>query len=485
MKTIRSLTMLIVCCSGAVSFSEPLPPADYPLSCKDTARPLVFQGWDELANARVDEARDTLKRAIVADPNCVMARASLGAITPGSEGRKLFDSALEDLAGLREVERLDLKALEASRKGDSRNAFALAEKTVELAPNVVIANLNLAHYAIALQKWDEAEAAANKATELSPMTGAGWNLLGYAQLRAHRTAEAIKAFRKYVQVAPNEPNAHDSLGDALLADNQLDAAATEYQRAIDGSAGKFWSAWSGLATVKALEGEWMGVRAALAGQKAAAIQPVDKMKADLMTAWSWAAQGRLSDALKVIDAAQKEAATARVEAAAAQSNVVRGQLNLVSGKYEDAIKAFSAADSARLSELSLGQQRNLRGVTLSGLSAAQARAGKLPDAARTLARLDEFAKASLSGTFATDTTSYARGVLALMQNDARGAIEALQKCSEPFDLCHFTLADAQEEAGETAAAARTRESLVKSNHRDAEYWFVWARIEAKLRESSM
>ena len=485
MKTIRSLTMLIVCCSGAVSFSQPASAAEYPLSCKDLARPLVFKGWDELANARLDEARDTLKLAIVSDPNCVMARATLGAITPGSEGKRLFNSALEDLASLGEVERVDLKALEASRKGDPASAFTLAQKVAELAPNVFMVNLNLAHYALALEKWDAAEAAATRATELSPMSGAGWNLLGYAQLRAKKIAPAITAFRKYLEVAPKEPNAHDSLGDALLADNQLDAAATEYQRAIDSSAGKFWWAWSGVATVKTFQGEWGGARAALAGQKAAAIQPVDKLKADLMTAWAWAAQGRLPDALKVVDAAQKEASAARVEAAAAQSQVMRGQLNLVSGKYGDAVKAFTAAERLRLNQLSEGQQRKLRGLTLSGLSAAQARAGKLPDAARTLARLEEYAKANLSGAFATDTTSYARGVLALAQKDARAAIDALQKCSEPFDLCRFTLAEAQEEAGETAAAAQTRESLLGANHRDAEYWFVRARLEARMRESAM
>jgi len=94
-------------------------------------------------------------------------------------------------------------------------------------------NLSVAHYAMGLEMWDEAGIAAKKATELMPMNGAGWNLLGYSKLHANRTDEAVTAFRKYVEVSPNEPNAHDSLADALLADNQLDAAMAEYQKAIE------------------------------------------------------------------------------------------------------------------------------------------------------------------------------------------------------------------------------------------------------------
>ena len=32
---------------------------------------------------------------------------------------------------------------------------------------------------------------------------------------------------------------------------------------------------------------------------------------------------------------------------------------------------------------------------------------------------------------------------------------------------------------------KTRAALLKANHRDAEYWFIRARLEARMRESSM
>lgn len=498
MNTLRRFTAVVACCSAAISLSAPPPlsvstsdaptpdvASDYPLSCEDIAKPMVFKAWNAMANARVDEARETLQLALIADPKCVMARASLGAVTPGAAGKRLFDGAMARLSSVSEVEQLDLKVMQAARTGELRKAFTLAQELAEFAPDVFMVNLSLAHTALALEEWDEAERAAQRATVLSPANGTGWNLLGYARLRAQRTAQAIEAFRKYIEVAPDEPNAHDSLGDALLADNQLEAAAAEYQRAIDGSAGKFWLAWSGLASVKALQGDWVSARVAIEGEKAAAIEPLDKLRADSMRAWSFAAQGQLPAALKVLEAARREAMAAKVDAATARTTLIRAQLNLASGKYAAAVKDFAAANKMQLNQLSSGQRKRFRGQVFAGLTAAQARLGQLPDAARTLAKLDEFAQADLSGPFAVDATSYARGVLALAQGDARAAVQALSKCSASSSFCQLALAEAQEEAGETAAAATTREALRRANYRDPEYWFVRARIEARMKESAM
>ncbi|MDP1822252.1 MAG: tetratricopeptide repeat protein [Archangium sp.] len=506
MKTIRRLTVVVACCSAAFSFSSPPPPtsaststpakpavaatitavaAEYPLSCNALAKPIVFRAWDALANSRMDEARDSLELAVAADPKCVMARASLGSLTAGAEGRKLFDQALEELALLNEVERLDLQAMEAGRNADPEKAYSLAQQLVTKAPNVFVVNLTLAHHAMNLEKWEEAGIAAKKATELMPMNGAGWNLLGYSKLHQKKHREAITAFRHYVELAPGEPNAHDSLADALLADDQLDDAAREYQRAIDGSAGRFWFAWSGIATVKALKGDFAGARAAIASQKAAAVRPADKAKTNFMTAWTFAAQGKLPDALKAVDQAQKEARAGKLDGIVAHGAVLKGQLNLASGKYADALKAFTAAEKLKVDLLSDGQKRSHRGLVLAGLTEAQARLDKVADAEKTLATLDEFVKVNLTGPFAADTMAYSRGVVALAKNDPKAAVTSLSKCSELFDYCRMTLADAQDRAGEPMAASETRATLLKANHREAEYWFVRAQLEAKIKGPAM
>src|SRR2546425_874170 len=78
------------------------------------------------------------------------------------------------------------------------------------------AQLQLGFLSIDEHKWTEAVGAMTRATAIDPRAGSAWNGLGYANLLQGRTDDAIAALKKFVEVAPNEPNAHDSLGEALL-----------------------------------------------------------------------------------------------------------------------------------------------------------------------------------------------------------------------------------------------------------------------------
>ena len=271
MKTlsIRAAVLAALSCSVVAQGHPPatIKATEYPLSCTAAAKPLVQKGWDAATNMRSDQAREAFKQAVATDPKCAVAQAMLAMHTPGVDGKKLFEQAIAKLSELTEVERLDLQAIEASRAGNPEKALAIAQRARDLAPGVFLLNLAVAEYAARLNDWGNVDLAARQATELNPKSGAGWNLVGYAALNQHRNVEAVMAFRRYAEVAPTEPNAHDSLADALLANNQLDEALAEYQSALDTSKGQFVWSWDGIATVKALKGDYDGARAALTKQR--------------------------------------------------------------------------------------------------------------------------------------------------------------------------------------------------------------------------
>lgn len=58
------------------------------------------------------------------------------------------------------------------------------------------------------------------------------NLMGYALLRKGNLEGALTAFRRNVERHGDSPNVHDSLGEALEAAGQLEAARESYQRAL-------------------------------------------------------------------------------------------------------------------------------------------------------------------------------------------------------------------------------------------------------------
>lgn len=57
------------------------------------------------------------------------------------------------------------------------------------------------------------------------------NLLGYNQLQAGETLEAIKVFQENVSRFPNSANVYDSLGEAYEKNNQLELARVNYSKA--------------------------------------------------------------------------------------------------------------------------------------------------------------------------------------------------------------------------------------------------------------
>lgn len=77
-----------------------------------------------------------------------------------------------------------------------------------------------------------AEALYRKAVEAAPDKGAPYNGLAYFLLGAKRTDEAVAVFRQYAKVVSDDPNAHDSLGEGLLAQGKVDKSLAEYDRAL-------------------------------------------------------------------------------------------------------------------------------------------------------------------------------------------------------------------------------------------------------------
>lgn len=59
------------------------------------------------------------------------------------------------------------------------------------------------------------------------------NRFGYELLRAERIDDALRVFRLVVESHPESANAHDSLGEALRAAGEIDAAIEAYERAVE------------------------------------------------------------------------------------------------------------------------------------------------------------------------------------------------------------------------------------------------------------
>ncbi len=76
----------------------------------------------------------------------------------------------------------------------------------------------------------DAIAAYQRATELDPTWGPGFNALGYCYAAIGEFEKAERTLRKYVELAPNEANPYDSLGEIYLMMGRLDDAILNFKR---------------------------------------------------------------------------------------------------------------------------------------------------------------------------------------------------------------------------------------------------------------
>lgn len=482
MRTLARVVVLLSSLSTLAASPPKQTVEPLPLSCLPAAKPFFARAWEAFSNVHLDEARELFNQTLAVDPGCALAWAYSGVLTPGVQGRGHLDQASEGSGAASEVERLLVQSLQAQHEGDLEKALTQARKARDLAPNVYELNFIVAQRAGVMKQWAETQTAATRATELDPSRGAGWNLLGYANVGLGQQGPAIVAFQRYAKASPEEPNAHDSLGDALLAGNQLDAARSSFQRAVDTSGGRFWVSGHGVATVAAIEGDWFRARAAIEVARRSAPQLDDRLELLQWTAWSYLASNETTEAWATLDEIEADARRGKLELRGATAALLKGRFQLADGRFTDALATFTTLGSRKYPTLNEGQRLTLETLRLRGLAQSQARLGRVPTAEKTLGQLRKLVESRPKDQPGLDAIAHTRGLIALQKKDPTLAVSALSECSEPADACRLDLALAQDAAGNATAASTTRAALLRANHRDPEYW--WVRVKAAVGHSA-
>jgi Flp pilus assembly protein TadD len=130
-------------------------------------------------------------------------------------------------------------AFSESQKKDYDKAEAAYKKAIEMKPDYAEAYSGLANIYNATRKFDEAAAASAKAVELSGgaagAAAGGGNAdamfnQGVILWNAGKVADAKKQFEGAIAANPNHAESHYQLGMALVNENNLTAAATEFEK---------------------------------------------------------------------------------------------------------------------------------------------------------------------------------------------------------------------------------------------------------------
>ena len=197
------------------------------------ARDHFLRGQRELDLARFIDANAHFKEAVAADPAFAFAYLNV-ANTANSleEFKSNLALAEQHAAGASEAERLQIQMARKGFDNDLAGQLALGKQLVEKYPDSPRAWLALAGVQGALNRNDEARTSIAKALGLAPKLFVAHTTLGNSYLfgEPRDFAKALQHMQQAEALAPNEPGAHDFIGDAYRAQQNLDKARAEYTR---------------------------------------------------------------------------------------------------------------------------------------------------------------------------------------------------------------------------------------------------------------
>ena len=415
----------------------------------EEARQAYLEGQVLLDNVGVTGARPFFETAVAADPNFALAYLRLAFTqTNPSDFRAQVQKASALADSVSEGERLWIQSVEAANQGNPAKALELLQQLVTAYPNDERAHFLLAgNYFFAQQNLALAIEEYEKAVAINPEFAAAYNLLGYANRNSGNTAEAEQAFKKYIELLPNNPNPYDSYAEFLLNTGRYDASIDSYQKALSVDP-HFVASYIGIATNLNFQGKHKEARGQIQEMFRTARTDGERQLAYLATVTSYVDEGQLG---KAVEGLGKRYALAEKNGSAIQMVAdlnIMGNLLLEAGKVREAQAKYGQA-------WTLSEESDIPAAAQRARHANAARVAlKKSDVASAKSATEEFRTLAESANIPGQTRLYHQlsGMLALEEKAYDRALEELQQANQQNPRTLFRMALAYQGQGDSENA---------------------------------
>jgi len=221
----------------------------------DEARKEFVAGRDLAERLRITDSIAHFDKAISLDPNFALAELNRANASPTA--KEFFDhlnKAVTLSSKASDGERMLIEAAQAGANANPAKQKEVLERLVAVYPNDERAHFNLGGYYFGQQDFVQAIGHYKRATELAPDYSTAFNILGYAYRQNEAYSDAENAFKKYIELIPNDPNPYDSYAELLLKMGRFDEAIVQYNKAL-GIDPNFINSHFGIAAALAYSGK--------------------------------------------------------------------------------------------------------------------------------------------------------------------------------------------------------------------------------------
>lgn len=209
---------------------------DFYLPVSSTAKTAIaslHRAADLYANVHFKAGKAELDKAVADDPTFFMAYAYAAQYESKADRPALIDKAVSlDTTKLNKAEKI-MRQLLVSWKADPKTKTAEAMKALVAAYPKTPQAWELASLLSAERdgNLDDGLIYAQKLAQLRPEYAPNYNTLGYIHLKKMEMDKSKIAFEQYIRLAPNEPNAYDSMGEFYTEAKDYAKSADYYDKA--------------------------------------------------------------------------------------------------------------------------------------------------------------------------------------------------------------------------------------------------------------
>ena len=429
----------------------------------EEARKEFLTGRDLAEKLRITDSIAHFDKALTLDPNFALAELNRANVSPTA--KEFFEHlkkavVLADKAS--DGERMLIQANEAGANADPTKQKEILDKLVAAYPNDERAHFNLGGYYFGQQDFAQAITHYKRATELAPHYSTAFNILGYAYRQNEQYSDAENAFKKYIELIPNDPNPYDSYAELLLKMGRFDEAITQYNKALSVDQ-NFVNSHFGISAALTYEGKAADAQAELQKMTQKARTDAERRTALFGQTIVDVDGGKFDQALAEV---QKQFAIAEKnnDAAAMTGDLVlKGNILLESGKADDAKKAFEQALKTT-ADSSLSQPVKDNTALFGHYNLARVAIAK-KDLATAKTETEAFRKGSEAGKNANQLKQAHElaGQIALEEKNYDNAIAELGQANQQNPAVLYLLGQAYQGKGDAAQAKASFTKAAKFN----------------------
>lgn len=306
----------------------------------EEARALYLQGRDLVEKIRFTDGNKYFHQALEKDPD--FALAWLAAANSSATAKEFFDEmkkAVELSAKASEGEQHMIRGADAGARSDPAGQLDHYTQLVAMFPEDARALNLLGGYYFGTQDYEKAVEQYNRAIAANTALSTSYNQVGYAQRFLAHFPESEQAFKKYIELIPDDPNPYDSYAELLMKMGRFDESIAQYEKALSIDA-NFVPSYIGIANNHMFMGHPAEARKALARLQGVARNDGERRQALTWMAASYVIEGKTAEALKKVSEQREIARRGGDLAAVAGDYQLAGDILLNTGSPGEALESY-------------------------------------------------------------------------------------------------------------------------------------------------